>query len=233
MERLMVSFDEHAQDYRGSVERSIAFAKVDHTHVTARKVDHLLGLCSKLVGRPADLHLLDVGCGVGVTDAMIVENVGRLDGIDISAESVARAAARNPSANYTSFDGSTFPLEDESVDVAFAICVLHHVPPHERQRFALELRRVVKPGGVVAVFEHNPLNPMTRIAVSRCELDEDAVLSRRGRTTRLLENAGLRVESSSYILFTRSQRWAERTDRMFGRVPAGAQYYVAARRGPA
>jgi SAM-dependent methyltransferase len=226
----MVSFDEHAQTYRGSVERSIAFAKVDHMHVTARKVDHLFGLCTRLVGPPREQYLLDVGCGVGVTDSLLVGNVGRLDGIDTSAESVARAAELNPTAHYTSFDGAVFPLADASVDVAFAICVLHHVPPEQRAGFANELRRVVKPGGVVAIFEHNPLNPMTRVAVSRCELDDDAILSGRRRTARLLEGAGLRVEDGAYIIFTRSPRWAPRADRMLGWCPVGAQYYVAARR---
>jgi SAM-dependent methyltransferase len=226
----MASFDKYAHTYHGSVERSIAFAKVDHAQVTERKVEHLLRLCADLVGPPSDQRVLDVGCGVGLTDALLVDRVGALHGIDISAESVAQAAARNMPARYTAYDGTIFPLDDSTVDVAFAICVLHHVPPEQRQHFVLELRRVVRPGGMVAVFEHNPLNPLTRVAVNRCELDDDAVLQGRRRTVRLLEDAGLHVADSAYILFTRSARWAPRTDRMLGWCPVGAQYYVAARR---
>jgi SAM-dependent methyltransferase len=225
----MVSFDNHAQSYRDDVGRSIAFAKIDHAHVTARKAEHLLALSASLLGPPREQRVLDVGCGVGVTDSLLVEHVGSLHGIDISAESVAEAAATNPSARYTAFDARTFPLPDASVDLAFAICVLHHVPPEERDGFLREMRRVVRPGGIVAVFEHNPFNPVTRVAVNRCDLDDDATLSRRGRTTRLLERAGLRVEAASYILFTRSPRWSARVDRVCGWLPAGAQYYVAAR----
>jgi SAM-dependent methyltransferase len=227
----MVSFDQHADAYRNEVERSIAFAKVDHEQVTERKVEHLLALCERLLGPSREQRLLDVGCGVGLTDSLLTGRVGSLHGIDLSPESVARAAATNPSASYTAFDGSTFPLPDESVDLAFAVCVLHHVPPEARAGFAAELHRVVRPGGIVAVFEHNPLNPLTRVAVNRCELDEGVTLARRGRTQRLLRDAGLRLEEGAYIIFTTSPRWSARADRVLGWCPAGAQYYVAARRG--
>lgn len=226
----MVSFDEHAETYREEVERSIAFAKVDLAHVTARKAEHLLALCTSLLGPPNRQRVLDVGCGVGITDAMLVDRVGSLHGIDTSPESVVEAGSTNPSATYTAFDGTVFPLDDESVDLAFAVCVLHHVPPDERGRFAAELRRVVRPGGIAAIFEHNPLNPLTRFAVSRCDLDEGVTLSPRRQAARLLVRAGLRVERSSYIIFTNSPRWSARADRALGWCPVGAQYYVAARR---
>lgn len=226
----MVSFDEHAEDYEDQIGRSIAFANLDHTQVTQRKVEHLLALTARLLGPPCEQRVLDVGCGIGLTDRLLVDEVESLHGIDTSAESVDRAAATNPSARYTPFDGATFPLADESVDLAFAICVLHHVAPPERARFADELRRVVRPGGIVAIFEHNPLNPLTRVAVSRCELDEGVTLSRRRPTRRLLEQAGMRVERRSYIIFTPSPRWSPRADRLLGWCPAGAQYYIAARR---
>jgi SAM-dependent methyltransferase len=226
----MVSFDKHVDSYRDEVARSIAFANVDHTHVTTRKVEHLLAVCTSLLGSPREQRVLDVGCGVGLTDRLLVDQVGSLHGIDISAESVAAAAKANPSACYMAFDGTAFPLADASADLAFAICVLHHVPPDERAGFTAELRRVVRPGGVVVIFEHNPLNPLTRVAVSRCELDEGVMLARKGTTARLLEGAGLRVERSAYVIFTPSARWAARVDGALRWCPAGAQYYVAARR---
>jgi len=224
------AFDAYAETYRTQVEQSIAFARLDHTDMTARKAEHVLALCARLVG-PADRQrMLDVGCGVGLTDGFLADRVGTLTGIDLSGESVAMATAANPSAKYLTFDGGAFPLDDESFDLAFAICVLHHVPPADRLAFAAELRRVVRPGGVVAVFEHNPWNPLTRLAVRRCALDATAVLSRCGPTAELLTAAGLEVERRAYILFTRSARWSARADAALARCPVGAQYYVAARR---
>ena len=60
------------------------------------------------------------------------------------------------------------PVPDASVDVVFAICVVHHVPPAHWGAFAAEMARVLRPGGVAAIFEHNPLNPVTRRVVSNC-----------------------------------------------------------------
>jgi hypothetical protein len=54
-----------------------------------------------------------------------------------------------------------------------------------------EMARVTRPGGMVAIIEHNPLNPVTRHIVSRCPFDRDAVLLRCGTGARLLAGAGL------------------------------------------
>jgi SAM-dependent methyltransferase len=225
----MGTFDTHADSYQAQVESSIAFANVDHSDVTARKVAHLLSLGTRLLGAPSEQRVLDVGCGIGVTDGLLVDHVGELQGIDISPDSIAQAASANPTVRYTAFT-DRFPLADASVDLAFAVCVLHHVPVEERVAFAGELARVVRPGGIVAIFEHNPINPLTRVAVSRCAFDEDAILTTRAQTARLLREAGLIVETGAYIIFTKGPRFSARADRLLGWCPAGAQYYVAARR---
>lgn len=226
----MVTFDGRADAYQGQVEQSIAFARVSHTYVTAQKAEHLLRICARLIGPPSKQRMLDVGCGIGLTDSFLAERVGDLHGIDISAESIERATLANPRVRYTAFDGLRFPVADASVDIAFAICVLHHIPPERCAEFAAELRRVVRPGGVVAIFEHNPFNPLTRLAVGRCEFDRDAHLMRRRMTVELLRSAGMRVERSSYIIFTTWPRFGTGVDDVLGWCGLGAQYYVAARR---
>jgi SAM-dependent methyltransferase len=119
-------------------------------------------------------------------------------------------------------------------DLTFAICVLHHVPRAEHAAFASELARVTAPAGVAVVFEHNPLNPLTRLVVDRCTFDDDVELLRSGETKRLLSAAGLAPVESRYLLFTpwRPPGTAQ-VERVFGAVPLGAQYYVAASRSGA
>ena len=75
--------------------------------------------------------------------------MGALLGVDTSREAVERARSTDPSVWYSAYDGDRFPFEDTSVDLAFAICVFHHVPPRERDALAAEMRRVVRPGGLV------------------------------------------------------------------------------------
>ena len=57
-----------------------------------------------------------------------------------------------------------------------AVCVYHHVEPGDRAPLTAEIRRVLKPGGMLAIIEHNPLNPVTRAVVKRIPLDRDAQL---------------------------------------------------------
>ena len=81
------------------------------------------------------------------------------------------------------------------------------------------------------IFEHNPLNPLTRRAVAGCEFDRDAVLLRRSESERLLRGAGLRDPEGAYIVFfTRDSERLQRVERLLGGVPLGAQYVVSALR---
>jgi len=222
-------FDAYADSYRQAVQGSIDFCGQDLDQFTKRKADHLLDLAARRVGVPERLRALDVGCGVGETDRFLYGRLGELHGVDTSEAAVERAAQRNPSVRYRAYEGRRLPYDDGQFDLAFAICVAHHVPPVERDGFASELARVVRAGGLVALFEHNPLNPLTRLAVSRCEFDEDAVLLTRRGAGRLLARAGLRPAEERYIIFLPFQR--RRTpafERALARVPLGAQYYVAA-----
>ena len=135
----------------------------------------------------------------------------------------------NPQVDYRAYQGGDMPFEDDALDVAFTICVLHHVPPAEWTAFAREMRRVVRPGGLIVVFEHNPLNPLTRVSVSRCPFDEDVTLLRAGTTERLLREVGLSDPERRFFFFLPLRKIAEsRLEHVLRRVPLGAQYYVAA-----
>ena len=56
-------------------------------------------------------------------------------------------------------DGALAPFADGSFDVVTISAVLHHVPLAERNAVYRELGRMLKPGGRIYVFEHNPRNP--------------------------------------------------------------------------
>jgi SAM-dependent methyltransferase len=224
-------FDSYKETYVDEVEKSIHFIGQDHDFFTRAKARHLLEIAAAELGDPAQLTVLDVGCGPGETDVHLVQHVRELHGVDVSAELVERAAQTNPAATYTAYDGDRLPYEDGRFDLAFAICVVHHVPPEQWAAFVTELSRVVRPGGVVAIAEHNPFNPLTRVAVNRCEFDEDAVLLSRRKATALQRRAGLTPVSSRYILFFPWEKpLLAQAEALLRRVPLGAQYIAVARR---
>jgi SAM-dependent methyltransferase len=173
---------------------------------------------------------IDVGCGVGLTDRYL-DGFCSLVGVDISPGVLEEAAKANCGVRYLEYDGKRLPFENESFDLAFTICVVHHVPVAEWASFVAEIARCVRPGGLVVIFEHNPFNPLTRLAVRRCAFDEDATLLRRSKAAHLLRQAGLDTVESAYILFF---PWPARAlnalDQRLGRFPLGSQYYVSGRK---
>ncbi len=104
------------------------------------------------------LDLLDVGCGPGTITADLALAVapGRVVGVDRSRDVLVKAAelavARDASnAVFEEADVYALPYADASFDVVHAHQVLHHL---EDPVAALrEMRRVTRPGGVVAVRE--------------------------------------------------------------------------------
>ena len=222
------NFDAWKDSYRDEVQKVVAFSGQDADYFTALKAHAFADLVRRRVADPASLSVLDVGCGVGVTDRYLIGRFGRVHGVDIFDGVLERAAAANPTAEYRLYDGRRLPYDDGSFDVALAICVVHHVPRADWQAFTTEMARVLRPGGLAAIFEHNPFNPLTRRVVANCVFDEDAVLLRRRTAMRLISDAGLRPTESRYIAFLPLRnRAVARIESALRRVPIGAQYYVS------
>ena len=90
---------------------------------------------------------------------------------------------------------------------------------------------MLRPGGVLAIYEHNPVNPLTQLAVSRCEFDEGVELLGRSETEGMLRAARFAPAESRYLAFFPWRGRAFRaTERMLARLPLGAQYVVVASR---
>lgn len=224
-------FDRYTDTYKQEVERSIGFVGQDVDFFTQAKVRNLLDVARSEFGDLSRIAALDVGCGVGETDRFLEGSFATLAGADVSEGAVQTATEVNPWAEYAAYDGEELPYASDTFDLTFTICVMHHVPPHRWSDFASEMARVTRPGGLVVVFEHNPINPLTRVAVNRCEFDDDAVLLRMSRTKRLLAGAGLAQVRSRFILFFpwRAKVWQWIEPRL-NRIPLGAQYYVVGRK---
>ncbi len=217
-------FDSYRGNYRDVVQSSIDFSGLPHSFFMRAKADLLRELIARRLG-PGKPAMLDVGCGVGSFHPLLRGMVGRLSGIDVSSASIAQARADNGDVDYRDFDGRTFPFDDSGFDLVTAICVLHHVPPAEWAHFMNEMRRVVRPGGLICVIEHNPLNPLTRLAVARCEFDRDAVLLGAGKARKLMAASGLReVDARYFLLLPWEANAARRVEGALGHVPFGAQY---------
>ena len=179
-------------------------------------------------------RLLDFGAGVGGSIPHFRRHLpdARVTCVDVSQSSLDIGAGRfKGDAEFKHFDGATIPFPDGAFDVAFAACVFHHIDAAEHVPLFAEIGRVLRPGGFLFVFEHNPIDPLTVRAVNMCPFDENAVLIRRHTLRKRIGEAGLRVARADFRIFfprpLRSLRWLES---WLTWCPLGAQYVVVARK---
>ena len=125
-------------------------------------------------------RVLDVGCGTGSLTFAIPEaaKVEEIAAIDFSPVFVDEARRRNkdPRIDIQQGDACSLPFPDRRFDRALALLVLHFVP--EAAKAIGEMKRVVRPGGIVAaaVWDHLGGLPVMRMVLdTMAPLDEAAV----------------------------------------------------------
>lgn len=218
------AFDAYRTRYEAVVSESIAFSGLGHAFFLDAKARLLADLFAGHFGAAAP-RLLDVGCGVGLLHRRLGAAVSAVSGTDPSVESLARARAENPGVAYRPQVGGTLPWPDAAFDASLAVCVFHHVPAIARPALVSEMRRVTRRGGLVVLIEHNPWNPLTRLAVARCPFDHDAVLLGARGARRLLGAGGLSaVRSRHFLAIPATGPWATRAETLLGALPLGAQF---------
>lgn len=188
-------FDSYAKAYEGLHRASIAASGEDPAYFHDYKI-----ACLRRKGLLRG-PLLDYGCGTGnLTErfARAHGDVHELHGYDPSTESLAEARERAPSARLHT-ETATLPRGHFATVVLSG--VLHHVVPRERDGVLETVRSTLRPGGHIVVFEHNPLNPVTRRAVAACPFDDDAILLWPWEARRLLRRAGFDSVTLDYIVF--------------------------------
>ena len=97
--------------------------------------------------------MLDVGCGSGQTMTWFARHwpAWRTLGLDVSREGL-HAARQGADHRVLGASATDLPLPDGAVDAIVTLDVLQHLPLHGGDTQALaEMRRVLKPGGVLLV----------------------------------------------------------------------------------
>lgn len=225
-------FDPFAENYEALVTKNVRRFGEPASYFARYKLARIQGAHPSTPPR----HILDIGCGVGLLTELLGQSfpASQVIGLECSGRSVEQTAARCaqlPNVRVQTYDGQRLPEHVRSVDLAILANVLHHVQPKARGGF---LRDVVcpalVPGARVMVFEHNPYNPLTQMAVQECAFDRGVQLLTRGVVYRLLTDAGLHVIRQDYIVFfPRWLRALRSFEERLGRMPLGAQHLTVAR----
>jgi 2-polyprenyl-3-methyl-5-hydroxy-6-metoxy-1,4-benzoquinol methylase len=154
----------------------------DHRHVNRIALGFALEVVRNAGSQP---RVLDLGCGDGRVAAEMAKAGAHVTGVDISRVAVERARAANPELEFVVVSANeALPFADVAFDAVVCLHVLEHVA--DTQHFLSEARRVLAPGGRLAVsvpfhgrmknllvalrsFEHHhdPLQPVLRFYTRR------------------------------------------------------------------
>lgn len=136
--------------------RDFRRAKEDFVHELVR--------WSGLDQLPPGSRVLDVGCGIGGSARILARDYGfDVLGISISPGQIRRAQQLTPaglSCRFQVMDALALELPDQSFDAVWSVEAGPHMP--DKQRYADELLRVLKPGGRLAVADWNRRDPSVR-----------------------------------------------------------------------
>ena len=106
---------------------------------------------------PRGTTVLDVGCGIGGSSRILAKDYGfSVTGITISPQQVKRAKELTPEgvdAKFLVDDAMALSFADATFDVVWSVEAGPHMP--DKAKYAQEMMRVLKPGGVLVVADWN------------------------------------------------------------------------------
>jgi SAM-dependent methyltransferase len=225
-------FDRFARSYREVHRTNIALTGEEPEYFADYKMrDFATAILAG--GAPQDGQYLDFGSGVGASITPFYRHLprARLVCADVSERSLEQSQRQNGDLSaYVLIENGRLPIQNHSIDGAFACCVFHHISHSQHGQALAELRRVLRPGAPLMVYEHNPLNPLTMRAVNSCPLDTNAVLIDGPEMTRRCAAQGFHHPRLEYRVFFPSALKRLRPIEHYLRwLPLGAQYAIHAK----
>lgn len=215
-------FDTYADSYEADLKSSLPSGLYEDKYFAEYKIQFM----ANRLHDSSPARILDFGCGIGRSLGLLQERYPLSDvcGFDVSEASLK--FARNTLSRLQ----LTSDLEDfqpSSFNVIFTANVFHHIPPNERLQALTKCKYLLKEGGSIFLFEHNPFNPLTRLVFERCVFDKDAEMLRKSEVFDMAKAIGLRVKRADYTLFFPKQlAFFRPSEKLLSWLPLGAQYCV-------
>jgi 2-polyprenyl-3-methyl-5-hydroxy-6-metoxy-1,4-benzoquinol methylase len=223
-------FDEYASDYFKSLGHPIRGLIKDTYYFIHTKANIINNVVSTHFKDCDYVNIIDVGAGIGLFEKFIHDEKIHIFGIDVSFKmlQVAIAIGNIDTKCYCQADAEQLPLPDNSADIIFSSCVLHHISDEKIENVIKDLKRVCRPGGMIFIFEHNPYNLLTQLVVKTTRLDRKARLIPSKKLLTMANHLGLTKIKIEYILYGSlgfDKFISSRLSFLTG-LPFGGQYYI-------
>jgi SAM-dependent methyltransferase len=146
------SYDERFMD-------TMATEYLDRTPWTELRLEAVRDL---LDPQPDD-RVLDLGCAAGAITHYLSTFGAEPVGIDFEALAIERARELFPGLRFEVADATQLPFADASFDKAVAADFVEHIEDDTFVAMCTELRRVLVPGGLFAIYAPNPRHLIERM----------------------------------------------------------------------
>lgn len=178
------AYDTVAVDYALMLEGELARSPLDRA---------LLGHFAELVLAEGGGPVVDVGCGPGRITGHLGSMGLDVSGIDLSPAMVAEARRRHPDLDFRVGTLTALELADEAAAGVVAWYSIIHTPPELLPGVFAELRRVLRPDGLLLLaFQSGDVTVRIEEAYGH-EVSCDAHRLDPDRIVAMLADAGLRV----------------------------------------
>ncbi len=222
----MEEFDAYADNYKQILDKALELSGEKAEYFAQYKARYV----KEFAGMSFSGRVLDFGCGIGLLSGCLKQQIplARIDGFDPSSRSIARVPQDLVAQGTFTHELGTLT---GSYDLVVVANVFHHIEKPQRQKTVDTLKSLLVPGGNLIIFEHNPLNPLTRMAVRECPFDEGVVLLTPSELGGYFIQSGLKKIIRDYIVFFPCFLAALRPLEPWGRwCPLGAQFTMVARK---
>ena len=140
---IQMSYDSVAEEYARRIFDELQYKPLDRQ------------LLDRLAAGVEEGGLIcDLGCGPGQIAHYLHERGARVIGVDLSAQMIELARQLNPGLEFKQGNMQALDVEDEAWAGIAAFYSLIHVPREQVVDVLLELKRVLRPGGLLLLAFH-------------------------------------------------------------------------------
>lgn len=223
-------FDRSAREYDRLFQPWLKIAGASREYFARSRLNWLSHVLHE--EKIAPKRVMDFGCGTGMSLSLLADTLDadQVIGLDPSEESLA-VARESVGSRPVRLVTPTSYRPQQDLDLVFCNGVFHHIPVAEQPTAMNYVYRCLRPGGIFAMWENNPWNPVQAFAMKCSEIDENAIPLAPPESHRLVQTQRLRLIRTDYLFFFPGYlSWFQPLEKRLTKMPLGAQYQVLARK---
>ena len=219
-------FDYFSKDYNKLLKKSFPSALEEVNYFSSYKVK----LIYSLTKNKKNINILDFGCGTGTSLKIISKyfKSSKIWGYDVSKKFIKKIQKQKNNFKLTS---NLKKIPAKKFDLIFVSMVFHHVDKKNHHKILSYCKKFLKKDGVLYIFEHNPINPVTNYVFKNNPIDKNAEMILPKKLINKSLEAKLRIVDLKYTLFFPKQLYFLRfLEKFLFWLPLGAHYLLTLRK---